>query len=57
MLKIINGRVYDPARGIDGAVQTVAVRDGRIVDEADLEPGARIIDARGMLVFPGGVGR
>ena len=55
MLKIVNGRVYDPARGIDGKVQTVAVRDGRIVDEADLDPGARIIDARGMLVFPGGV--
>ena len=51
----VNGRVYDPANGIDGEVRTIAVRDGRIVPEADLPDGARTIDARGMLVLPGGV--
>jgi formylmethanofuran dehydrogenase subunit A len=55
MLRIVNGQVYDPANGIDGQVRTVAVRDGRIVAEADLPVGARTIDARGMLVLPGGV--
>jgi formylmethanofuran dehydrogenase subunit A len=55
MLRIVNGRVYDPANGIDGEVRTIAVRDGRIVPEADLPDGARTIDARGMLVLPGGV--
>jgi formylmethanofuran dehydrogenase subunit A len=55
MLRIANGQVYDPANGIDGAVRTIAVRDGRIVPEADLPAGARTIDARGMLVLPGGV--
>ena len=55
MLKITNGRVYDPANGVDGAVRTIACRDGRVVAEADLDGSARTIDARGMLVFPGGV--
>jgi formylmethanofuran dehydrogenase subunit A len=53
MLRIINGRVYDPANGIDGAVRDVCIRDGKIVAEVPAE--ARKIDARGMVVMPGGV--
>jgi formylmethanofuran dehydrogenase subunit A len=53
MLRIVNGRVYDPANGIDGIVRDVCVRDGKIV--ADLPPEARKVDARGMVVMPGGV--
>ena len=34
MLKIINGRVHDPANGVNGAVRTIAVKAGRIVAEA-----------------------
>ncbi len=55
MLRIVNGKVYDPANGIDGEIRTIAVRDGRIVDESALDATARTIDARGMLVLPGGV--
>ncbi len=53
MLRIVNGRVYDPANGLDGEVQDICIRDGRIV--ADVPPDARTIDARGMVVMPGGV--
>jgi formylmethanofuran dehydrogenase subunit A len=53
MLRIAGGRVYDPANGIAGEVRDVCVQDGRIVAEV---PGhARRIDARGMVVMPGGV--
>lgn len=55
MLKIVNGKVYDPANGVAGEIKTVAVKDGRIVPEGELDAAARTIDARGMLVFPGGV--
>lgn len=53
MYKIINGRVYDPAQGIEGEVKTIYVKDGRIV-EGPLER-AETIDARSMVVMPGGV--
>jgi len=52
-LRIVNGRVYDPANGVNGAVQDVCVRDGKIV--ADVPPDAKRIDAAGMVVMPGGV--
>ena len=54
MLRIINGKVYDPANGIDGVVKELCMDDsGRLVDSVDA--GARTIDAAGMIVFPGGV--
>jgi formylmethanofuran dehydrogenase subunit A len=53
MLRIAGGRVYDPANGIAGEVRDVCVQDGRIV--ADVPAHARRIDARGMVVMPGGV--
>jgi len=52
-LRIVNGRVYDPANGVNGAVQDVYVRDGKIV--ADVPPDAKRIDAAGMVVMPGGI--
>ncbi len=52
-LRIVNGRVYDPANGVNGAVQDVCVRDGKIV--ADVPPAAKRIDAAGMVVMPGGI--
>ena len=42
MLRIVNGRVYDPANGLDGVVRDVCVRDGRIV--ADVPREAKAID-------------
>jgi formylmethanofuran dehydrogenase subunit A len=53
MLRITGGKVYDPANGVDGQIRDVCIDDaGRIAPSAD---GGRTIDARGMIVFPGGV--
>jgi len=52
-LRIVNGRLYDPANGIDGEIRDLAVAGGKIVPEAP--EGARTIDARGMVIMPGGV--
>lgn len=52
-LRIAGGAVYDPANGIDGDVRDVCIDSGRIV--SDVGPEARVIDARGMVVMPGGV--
>ncbi len=52
-LRIVNGRVFDPAHGVAGAVRDVCVQDGKIV--VDVPPDAKRIDASGMVVMPGGV--
>jgi formylmethanofuran dehydrogenase subunit A len=53
MLRITGGKVYDPANGIDGQVQDLCIDDsGRFVESVS---GGRVIDASGMIVFPGGV--
>jgi formylmethanofuran dehydrogenase subunit A len=52
-LRIRGGEVYDPANGVDGEVRDVLVEDGRIV--AELPGDAPVLDARGLVVFPGGV--
>src|SRR5688572_27012128 len=52
-LRITGGRVHDPANGIDGVVRDICIDGGRIVPDAP--PGATAIDARGMVVMPGGV--
>ena len=52
-LRIVGGTVHDPANGVDGEVRDICIDDGRIV--ADLPAGAPTLDARGMVVMPGGV--
>jgi formylmethanofuran dehydrogenase subunit A len=52
MLRITNGRVYDPANNVHGEVRDVCIADGRVVSSVE---GGRTIDASGMVVFPGGV--
>jgi formylmethanofuran dehydrogenase subunit A len=52
-LRIANGKVYDPANGIDGVVRDICIEDGRIVESVPAD--ARRIDAAGMAVMPGGV--
>ncbi len=52
-LRITGGRVYDPANGVDGAVRDVCIEGDRIV--AELPAGAPRLDARGLIVMPGGV--
>lgn len=50
---IRNGRVMDPETGLD-AVMNVGIRGGRIVALANESiPGAKIIDAKGLVVAPG----
>ena len=52
-LRITGGMVYDPANGVDGEVRDVCVEAGRIVEQ--LPAGVPALDARGMVVMPGGV--
>jgi formylmethanofuran dehydrogenase subunit A len=52
-IRIKGGRVYDPINGIDGAIRDLCIRDGRIVD--DCEGTAEVIDAKNLVVMPGGV--
>ncbi|MEP6689075.1 MAG: formylmethanofuran dehydrogenase subunit A [Gemmatimonadales bacterium] len=52
-LRITGGAVHDPANGIDGEVRDVCIEGGRIVER--LPSGAPTLDARGMVVMPGGV--
>ncbi len=53
MLRIVNGRVHDPANGVDGEVRDICVRDGKIA--GSVPPEARRIDATGMVVMAGAV--
>lgn len=52
-LRIAGGRVYDPANGVDGQVRDVCVDGGRVVDSVPVT--ARVLEAAGMVVMPGGV--
>jgi len=52
-LRLVGGAVHDPANGVDGEIRDVCIEDGRIV--ASLPDGAPTLDARGMVVMPGGV--
>ncbi len=52
-IRISGGAVHDPANEIDGEVRDICIEDGKVV--AQVGPEARRIDARGMVVMPGGV--
>jgi len=55
-LLIKNGYVIDPNNGIDGEKKDIAIKDGKVVavDEVS-ESDAKVINAGGMIVMPGGV--
>jgi len=56
-LKIAGGTLYDPTNGVDGLVRDVWIADGRVV-AAPTDPRVRpdrVIDARGLVVMPGGI--
>jgi formylmethanofuran dehydrogenase subunit A len=56
MLGILNGKVYDPLNKINAQEQDIWIRQGRIVaPEAVDRERAKIIDAAGLVVMPGGV--
>ena len=52
-LRITGGSVYDPANAVDGDVRDICIEGGRVV--ASLPDSAPRLDARGMVVMPGGV--
>ena len=52
-IRITGGAIHDPANGSDGDVRDLCLDAGKVV--ADVGPAARRIDARGMVVMPGGV--
>ena len=53
-LLIKNGFVYDPINGINGEKMDIAIKNRKIVEKVE-EQRAKIIDATGLTVFPGGV--
>ncbi|OUR65710.1 formylmethanofuran dehydrogenase subunit A [Methylophaga sp. 42_25_T18] len=55
LTKLTGGRVYDPAHGIDGKVQDIYIRDGRIVDAPTDGKINEEIDLRGKVVMAGAI--
>jgi formylmethanofuran dehydrogenase subunit A len=49
---IKGGFVYDPTNGIHGEEMDISIEDGKVVEKSE---GGEEIDARGMLVMPGGL--
>ncbi len=52
-LLIKNGAVFDPKNGIKGDKTDICIKDGTVVSKVG--SGAKVIDAGGRLVMPGGV--
>ncbi|MFW9773157.1 MAG: formylmethanofuran dehydrogenase subunit A [Candidatus Thorarchaeota archaeon] len=52
-LIIKNGLIYDPLNNLDGEKKEIHIKDGIIVDNVNGD--AKVIDASGMIVMPGGV--
>jgi len=52
-LIIKNGLVYDPSNNIDGDKKEIHIKDRVIVDKVNGD--AKVIDASGMIIMPGGV--
>jgi formylmethanofuran dehydrogenase subunit A len=52
-IRITGGAVHDPANRVDGEIRDVCLEGGKVVE--DVGSDARRIDARGMVVMPGGV--
>ncbi|TXT58251.1 MAG: Protein FwdA [Promethearchaeota archaeon] len=52
-ITIKNGLVYDPANNLNGEKRDIYIKDGVVVEKADSD--AKVVDASGMIVMPGGV--
>ena len=52
-LIIKNGLVYDPLNKLDGEKKDIFIKDGVIVDKVNGD--AKVINAAGMIIMPGGV--
>jgi formylmethanofuran dehydrogenase subunit A len=57
LIKITGGIVYDPAHGVDGETRDLWIRGGKLVSpptDPSTRP-TREIDARGLVIMPGGI--
>jgi formylmethanofuran dehydrogenase subunit A len=56
-ITIKNGYVFDPLNEINGEIMDIFIRDGKVVKELSAAEirDAKVIDASGMTVMPGGV--
>ncbi|MEM0313368.1 MAG: formylmethanofuran dehydrogenase subunit A [Candidatus Bathyarchaeia archaeon] len=52
-LLVKNGYVFDPLNGINGEKMDIAIKSGKIVEKVGKK--AKVIDASGMTIMPGGV--
>ncbi len=52
---IKNGFVYDPTNGVNGEVKDILIEDGKVVEKLSDASNAKVIDAKGKTVMPGGV--
>ncbi len=56
MLGITGAAVFDPINGIEGRLMDIWIKNGKIASPEEVEPSeARVIDASGLVVMPGGV--
>ena len=56
MIGIKGGTVYDPLKGVEGHVQDLWIKNGKVVSPEDVDKNAaQIIDASGKIIMPGGV--
>lgn len=51
---IKNGFVFDPINGVNGEKMDIALKNGKIVEKVN-EQNAKVIDATGLTIMPGGV--
>ena len=54
-LLIKNGFVFDPLNDIHGDKIDIGIKDGKIVAPSEVPKDAKVIDANGKIVMPGGV--
>src|SRR5580658_9991308 len=54
LLRIAGGAVSDPANGVHGITHDIWIRDGKVIADPGERPD-RTLDARGLVVMPGGV--
>ncbi len=54
---IRGGYVYDPLHGVDGQTRDIWIRDGKIIEppREPHDPPARVLNAAGLVVMPGGI--
>ena len=55
MIKLEDGKVYDPANGIDGRILDLYIQDGKLVEPAPDQKIHQVINLGGRIVMAGGI--